>query len=190
MAIWILVKLKHKGMKQKIFISVVLLSLLLMSFCCKDVFKDEEFTLIKAPYTGKEFKINGYYYNYYYDTARVRVFVFYNNSCVIKGFIRYTKDEFENMFRNGEFKNSIKENSSCWGLFNIDSNNIKIEHYYPMEGDLKNRVYINSGIIINDTTFIITKFMRPDGSELSTKNDTFHFKQFSSKPDSTNNFIK
>ena len=45
------------------------------------------------------------------------------------------------------------------------------------------------GIIENDTTLRLYKSIQSDGKEFS-ENDIFHFRKFSPKPDSTNNFIK
>lgn len=78
---------------------------------------------------------------------------------------------------------------SKWGLFVIDNQTIKFERYYPSD-DITRWTYIREGIILNDTTFLITTSYRSDGSDFSIKNEIYHFRQFSPKPDSTNNFIK
>ena len=51
--------------------------------------------------------------------------------------------------------------------------------------------YLKTGDIINDTTFVITEVERSkDGSERRTINEMYHYKHYSPKPDSTNNFVK
>ena len=63
------------------------------------------------------------------------------------------------------------------------------EKWYPNSPG-QPKVYIREGKILNDTTFHITASYRPDGSERREKDEIYHFKQFSPKPDSTNNFVK
>jgi hypothetical protein len=46
------------------------------------------------------------------------------------------------------------------------------------------------GEIINDTTFILNKRINNGGNHISSPNLTYRFKQFSPKPDNTNNYIK
>ena len=65
-----------------------------------------------------------------------------------------------------------------YGLFLIKDSIIKIEKWtvghncYP---------YLREGKILNDTTFYLMH---------REKKEVYHFKQFSTKPDSTNRFIK
>jgi hypothetical protein len=76
----------------------------------------------------------------------------------------------------------------CWGVFNIKDNIIKFERWYPGQGAKK--AYVREGIILNDTTFHITKSYRSNGSELKDADEVYHFRKFSPKPDSTNVFVK
>jgi hypothetical protein len=71
----------------------------------------------------------------------------------------------------------------------IDTTSIKFKGYYNTD-NLSKESYVRLGTILNDTTFIITKLVRSDGKHESEKNETYHFRLFSPKPDSTNNLIK
>jgi hypothetical protein len=61
---------------------------------------------------------------------------------------------------------------------------------YGSGSDCGWQVYVKEGFILNDTTLQITRMYRVDGSDEHILNYTYHFRQFSPKPDSTNNFIK
>ena len=82
----------------------------------------------------------------------------------------------------------MKEIRSCWGLFIVRNDSIFIENIQN-HGDLHAFAYITAGIIENDTTIHFKNFMRSDGTEFVDYDLVYHFKQFSPKPDSTNNFF-
>jgi hypothetical protein len=51
---------------------------------------------------------------------------------------------------------------------------------------------VRAGQILNDTTFVIAESYRMNEgkkTEVKERNETYHFKQFNPKPDSTNRFI-
>lgn len=76
-----------------------------------------------------------------------------------------------------------------WGLYHLTEGKIEIERY---QTPLYARPYTTieeKGVVLNDTTFVITKrFIHETNSEESVQ-DTFHFRKFSLKPDSVNRFI-
>jgi hypothetical protein len=78
-----------------------------------------------------------------------------------------------------------------YGRFLIENDNIKFERWYPGSPPLP--AYIRSGTILNDTTFVITEIYRMKNgnkTEVETgRNEIYHFKQFSPKPDSTNRYV-
>lgn len=171
-------------MKNSNYFLILLVSLMINN--CKDSFQDEKFTLIKRPYNGNELKIDGYYYKYRNENL-VSVYIFYSNGISFTTGWDYNKAKFEEMINSG----TLASNSNIynWGLFIIEDKTVEVEHYFTKD-DLNSRVYIKSGMILNDTTIHFTKYMRSNGTEVEAINDTFHFKQFSPKPDSTNRFIK
>ena len=112
------------------------------------------------------------------------LYVFYQNGLVFTPGATYDTNEDFHIFRDTEY---LKRH---WGLFIIDKDIIQIEEYKVsmIEGM---PAYIKFGTILNDTTFVLEEERRSnDGSEYSRINEVYHFKQFSPKPDSTNNFIK
>lgn len=59
--------------------------------------------------------------------------------------------------------------------------------YYP-RADAP--VYTKRGSILNDSTFVIKTVSEFDRKKTLPENTTYHFRQFSPKPDSTNKFIE
>jgi hypothetical protein len=85
------------------------------------------------------------------------------------------------------FNHEIK---TFWGIFIVENDAITIEYYNSriIEGL---PAYLNTGVILNDTTFVLKEQKRSkDGSELQIIDETYHFKKFSPKPDSTNKYLK
>lgn len=100
-------------------------------------------------------------------------------------------DRHETMYRNGEHYNFSKGLKDSWGVFKIDGNKILFERWYPSQPPLK--AFVGSGIILNDTTFRITEYYRMQGGQktnIESSSEIYHFKAFSPKTDSTNNFVK
>lgn len=170
--------------------TIVLLGLLLLSSCEKLVTWDE-FALQKTLYDGSQLRTEGYYYQLDKDGKYHRLCCFYRNGILLGlggdfssevEMDAYINREFISDHRYAEIKNS-------WGLFVVNDQTIKFEHYYPSD-DINKRSYIREGTILNDTTFHITVSYRSDGSERREKDELYHFRAFSPKPDSTNIFIK
>ena len=171
-----------------ILLAVVFLA---FSIACEKVLKDENLTLKKRPYIGNELRLDGFFYEEGVDDGYYIEGFFYQNGILLNSGGFYTENELNdlrNSIISGYFNSKVKENKYAWGLFVIDSNFIKFERYYNSDAVPKSS-YIKYGKILNDSTFIMTKMTRSDGSESKTINETYHFKQFSPKPDSTNKFI-
>lgn len=172
--------------------NIVFIFFLTLISCDKNNFKADEFTLIKENYNGNQLQINGYFFyqindpntsEQYYNT-----FVFFQNGICLKPNSTTDTNHLINDFINKEYNENIEE---FWGLYNIENSKIRIEYYGIRKGAWsKLPVYLKTGTILNDTTFVITEEKRSkDGSEYRALNDTFHFVHYQ-KPDSTNNFIK
>ncbi len=152
--------------------------------CSKDEFKDDELTLKKKPYTGNQLRINGYYCQNAPNIEWTRVFFFYNNGIILQSYI-------ENATGNFEIVTNYSKNR--YGVFEINSNIIRFEKWYPSSGFEGLHAYVSEGTILNDTTFVINvsyRMKKGKKTEVEAENETYHFKQFSPKPDSTNSFIK
>lgn len=175
-------------MKQKVFFMLTILSILTMSSNCEKIIQDMPFALKRQPYVENNLRIDGYYYQKYGDPERLTIYFFFSDGILLHAGDGYTID-IEESFKDGSLYEKLKKNKYCWGLFCIDDKNIQIERYYNTD-DLSTKSFIRSGEILNDTTFSITKVIRSDGESERSVNETYHFKQFSPKPDSTNIFIK
>lgn len=177
-------------MKRIIFIVV---SIILM-ISCNDVLHDEEFTLIRKPFDGNQIKTNGYYYTYENKDGlivdeTISVLLFYKNGVAANFGYAGGIEEMEAKFKINEFY--MKDNPFVWGVFRIEGDSIKIERSKSF-GTTKSYMYILVGVVQNDSTIHITKDLSSTGNGGKTimMNQTYHFKQFSPKPDSTNVFMK
>ena len=180
--------MKHK------FCIIVFLFLLIG---CKDFFiKDKEFSMKAIPYTREELKINGYYYKNT-DKGYSRVLIFYSNGVQFGGNgMSIPTIEIENKLRDPDYTKYFRDNQSCWGPFEINNNVLRFEFY-----DIFGHNWLTCIAhceILNNTTFNIKKVTysktgkEVDVNKYSTSYHSlgeWHFKQFSPKPDSTNNFI-
>lgn len=171
---------------------LLLMSVITITNTCEKMTQDNNFSLNKSVYTGNELRIDGYYYFMTENNLHYTYF-FYENGIIIHGggnAPNTSPIEFiETQFKSESYLKALKDHKTAWGIFQINGNKIEFERWYPSSGGPLPS-YIRSGEILNDTTFVITKVNRSDGSEEKTLNETYHFKQFSPKPDSTNNFIK
>jgi hypothetical protein len=168
---------------------IYLLMILMFSGCIKD---DDELTIFKTPFNDNILKTNGYYYNVYFrkDPIMVEVVFLYKDGVLLNGsgFDSLRINEVEEKYSSGEYYNNSFDRKYNWGAFIIQGDSIFIERWYPSSRPYW--AYRQSGIILNDSTYRLTGIVRVDGTEEDEIDRTYHFKQFSPKPDSTNSFIK
>ena len=170
---------------------IILLILAMLNNCTKKGIGDDKLSLKRIPYYGNDLKIDGYYYskvgNEIFDT-----YFFYRNGVILSGGGNAPNTSpfnyVEKSFISISWQNSIKGDKIAWGIFQINGNQIQFERWYPSSGLLPS--YIRSGIILNDTTFLINKVIRSNGKEEEAINETYNFRKFSPKPDSTNSFVQ
>ena len=185
-------------MKHKILLLLVLFSALLLSSKCDNWPKptpDDSLSLPLQNYTGTEIKTDGYWYDVSPDSDNniwFNIYFFYENGVIFGGTSvqDYNLEMREEEFRNGTYYESSFDIKHNWGVFVVDSPYIAFERWYPNFPPL--HAYVRAGKIINDTTFVITESYRMvDGqkTEMKDRNETYHFKKFCPKPDSTNSFI-
>lgn len=172
--------------------SLIVAYMIVCCSCSSDrIWKDDELSINRTYYTGNQLKIDGYYYQKYGNPEKLTIYLFYENGTLLfagDGYELSKLNEFEQAITSQDFVSKLHELKYCWGLFTINTNTIQFERWYPSQPPLK--AYIRSGIILNDTTFQITKSIRSNGNEESIENEMFYFKKFSPKPDSTNSFVK
>jgi hypothetical protein len=174
---------KIKNMKTNI---IVLIILLLNVLSCEKINEsDDVLTLQKQNYFGSDLLLNGIYFTVKenFEGSYYQRYALYRN-----GIIRDLGAAIEI-----DSPDILTGNSKAdWGVFQIYSNEIKFEKWYPSSGGPL-KAYIRAGNILNDTTFVITESYRMHKgkkTEEKVRNETYHFRQFSPKPDSTNSFIK
>lgn len=91
-----------------------------------------------------------------------------------------------------ELRNRATNIRDLWGIYSIlNTLNTKIqfEKWEPSSGGPMKTV-IRQGDILNDTTFVIRKRHNNYDGKTYLVQDTFRFRQFTPKPDSTNRFVK
>jgi hypothetical protein len=168
------------------YLPILTLFFLTLPSCIKEKFSDDKFVTSKTEYTANQLRIDGYYQSksekedYYY------LCVFYRNGIVLLPGVAYEPNSYIAKLVDN-FNHEIK---TFWGLFIIENGKITIEYYKPkmIEGL---PAYLRTGEIINDTTFILKEEKRSkDDTEFKIISETYLFKQFSPKPDSTNKFLK
>lgn len=167
--------------------NIMVLILLLLSFLSCEKFKesDDVLTLQRQNYFGSDLLINGIYFTVKenFEGSYYQRYALYRN-----GIIRDLGAAIEI-----DSPDILTGNSKVdWGVFQIHSNVIKFEKWYPSSGGPL-KAYIRAGNILNDTTFVITESYRMHKgkkTEEKVRNETYHFRQFSPKPDSTNVYVK
>ena len=156
------------------------------------IFRDEKLSMKRTNYTGSELRTDGYYIKY--DTISGEVWAatqfLYRNGVSCNGY-RFSLSEselseFEEKYADGSYYDKYSGNKLLWGIFQIEGNTIVFEGW-AHDHDGKYATFKQYGTILNDTTFHIYKDVFKEEKALD---NTFHFKQFSPKPDSTNSFIK
>ena len=165
--------------------NLLLLTIMLFLQGCLFLEKDEILPNAK-PYTGNQLRMNGYYYRIAsHNNVISHPLILYSNGVVLyaSSGAGNTIEEMDEIVRKYYVEGTrIRNNKYVWGVFFIDSNQTIRMHF--LYQDYPHREYVDEGVILNDTTFHITK------SSNGNRNDMYHFRQFSPKPDSTNVFIK
>jgi len=170
---------------EKIIVSV---SSLILFYSCDC--SDEEFSIARKPYLGNEIKTNGYFYSY--DATNnngTSIKFFYRNGVVLSGG-RYSSQDLTVI--ESEISShilTIKNEKNAWSPFEVKNNTLIIETYWDNPPSCKLRTQRMSYEIQNDTTIIWRKTDHP-GYKDKIHNTVWYFKEYYSKPDSTNVYIK
>ena len=177
-------------MKNRYYIVVLLFLLIGCGDFLKEIhIRDKNFSMKTIPYTGNEIKIDGYYINDL-DNGLSRVYIFYANGVRFGGSEVITTNDIEVKLKASDFTKRYGDNRACWGPYEINNNKLMLE-FYANRGNMWCTCIAHCEIL-NDTTFNIEKitFCRTGEEDKNGIKGIFNFKQFSPKPDSTNNFIK
>jgi hypothetical protein len=184
---------------QQRFLSALLLFVFLSALflsCKKIRIKDDEFHLERKDYTGNELRMDGYFYTNFNNNAEVygSPIFFYRNGVLVNlgSFKMSEQDTWEGTINNDAI-DIARDYKESWGIFLVEGNTIRTEQWYRDGGSWFLHAYVKEGVILNDTTFKFTSSYRLTNrgrkKEIEVENETYYFKQFSPKPDSTNSYI-
>ena len=155
--------------------------------------EEDRLTMQRIPYTGNNLKIDGFYYQVWQDDDEMRfsnVTFLYENGILLDiggGGLLSEIGAFVQQNMNFDYSN----HRGFWGVFHIHNNSIKWEKYYTSQTGVK--VFRYEGEILTDTTFVMKNYSRIKNGykqEANTIENKYHFKAFSPKPSSENDFIK
>jgi len=148
----------------------------------------EAFTIERDTLGTKSFSTQGLYYYKNIETDQVKYIIFYQDGIVYGPFTSNRNiNEIIKNINNPLY--SGKDLVYSWGIYNVKNSILTIETWTSSDGGPYPTV-IREAEIINDTTFVVTKSMYSDGYKKEKHSEIYHFKYLSTKPDSTNPYIK
>jgi hypothetical protein len=154
---------------------------------CARWFPDEKLTIQKTAYTGNELRIDGYYYHFPTVPGGTIIQFFYRNGIRLTGRYSVTTNLDSVDMKIPKMYTSLQRNKSGWGVFLISGDTIRYDDWdTSVGGGLP--VTKSFGRVLNDTTFL-RMYNIAYGKKL-IKNQVWHFRRFSPKPDSTNRWIQ
>jgi hypothetical protein len=163
---------------------IVLLITFVTFFSCQKRTFDMQ-TLERENYRGKEIKTEGYYYAFSKtstgESSGTIFFLYQNGVFLYLGSPKSgTIKELDNYVLQHNTASTIPDAREFWGVFQIEQNQVSIERWLFSSGrNIPSKVF--QGQIVNDTTMSLKLF---DIVE------TWKFRAFSAKPDSTNAYVK
>jgi hypothetical protein len=173
--------------------SVIIFLAIAICSCNSIITEDENLSLKKEANNSGALKLRGYYFTNSEgkDGSLITIYFLYNDGIIINvGTIPVSKwSSFESELTTTSFGVNLKRLKDAFGVYQISNGHIKFDMWYPGPGPAK-LVYLRSGSIVNDSTFIIDLIERKSRRTSETVREIYHFKQFNPKPDSVNEFIK
>ncbi len=172
--------------------NLILIALVLFAGSCCGEKELHELSMSKTPYTGNELRIDGYYFSNQTAPKDINIAVFYEDGVCIHLFAEMTSQDTFSFIENKilldePFLSRLWNTPTDVGVFKIEGESIEIESWMAAYDITTLSFY---GEILNDTTFIISKWTDNEQGESHSVEWTYRFRQFSPKPDSTNNYIK
>ena len=167
--------------------ALIICSLVLLAGCAKSR-QDDDLSLPLRPHTGS-LRIDGYYYNDYANGSHRHYYFLFGNGVIVDARAYEISDtaKAEAYFSLPTWPVEIRKHKYGWGLFITEGNKIEFERWYP--GGTPLQAFVSSGTILNDTTFHITSSRRSNGDDDDSEDEVYHFRKFSPKPDSTNDYV-
>ncbi len=179
-------------MKKASIIWIALLLAFALNGCKKLWFgKDDELSLPRQNYDGKELRTDGYYYNTQDGHYFGIITFFYTNGISFRpnGTFKSLEETDRYILNRLITDHEQGKNKLNWRIFSIKDNKILINYWVPPKPYTS---YYYEGEIISDSCFMITKsyrFVNEIKTDELELNSLFYFRRFSPKPDSTNSFI-
>lgn len=138
-----------------------------------------ELTFSKEPYLGTQIRVDGLYYSTRKESEDQRyIFYFFNRN----GVFRIANSSLDSTaYQNDDW--TVGDARFRWGLFKINENEIIYEMWTPDD------TWIFSGLVLNDTTFHIDLLQNANGSDVRMFDETYHFVEYSPKPDSISQYV-
>ena len=177
-------------MNKHITYILIIINLLFFS-CTKPTYQ-----FPKEPYTGGELRTDGFYYTnlYYHDRNNVpsdgffHLIFLYRDGLWFEGVVFFEANDI-NMISQDSIEHVISEypwyynNINKWGAFKIRKDRLywTMCEYRGMEDWYTS---LDSAYILNDTTFVKVNYTSQNNG-CQPYNITYHFHQFSYKPDSS-----
>lgn len=172
----------------------------------------EPLTQARKSFTGNNLRLDGYYYcigkefSNGFNPDYADAFFLNRNGIFLNVAYGSIDSNLENEIILKDLDESVKKRAEIislnadkrpdWGIFFTEHSAIIIENWEHSAGGGAYPTKILSGIVVNDTTIhfdkIIGAYPNNKGSKKKIKSidETYHFREFSPKPDSTNVFIK
>lgn len=166
-----------------------ILLFMLISIGCR---KQEKVSIERVDYTGIELRTDGYYYSL--EETEIGLMVLFRNGVLFSygkyGINQYSLSDLENDIIGSEIVNESIDNSEFgWGVFSIDNSDVFYEYYSTGAPISPVKTWAFEGVIIDDSTFQLQKFINNYTDEEIQIEEIYYFKQYSPKPDSTNSWV-
>lgn len=184
---------------------------LLITSSCTILRYSSEFKVLKKQevINDNKLKLNGYYFNNYeiqhpnYLPVKATYFyIFYSTGIIDRSNISSIEydDQGIELPVDNTYKNVLKnyhkyleqvpykpDSYSNWGIYRINGDSIRIQYYVrAMSPWFKYDLTERKGVILNDTTFLLTKYIDyVDEEYTKDTNELYHFRKLDQKPDST-----
>lgn len=187
---------------------IIFVTLIFAILSCKGY---ESLTKTKAPFLGNQLRLNGYYYSIGkefqngFDKDYIDVFTLYQDGVyfnVLKGLIEEELNHesiLKNLDEGVQYRveniENYKDSRPYWGVFSVDNSRIEIQSWEFASDGGAYPTKIIEGTIVNDTTIHFHKIIgaypnnKGGNKRIEEINNTYYFRKFSPKPDSSNVFI-
>ena len=151
----------------------------------------EKLSINKEAYAGNGLRIDGIWQTKPDKSNFKYAYFLYKDGVVLVSPSQLTLQERKERYasHDKETQKKYRDIALVWGVFNIRGKDLIIERWTA--DAVKYKVKKLTGTILNDTTFVITKWTgnyRGRTAADNARRDTFYYSPFYPKPDSTNVF--